>query len=195
MWCNSSNSMMRITSRITGKPSLHYSCTYSITHFSNSWKCPFLDLPKCLLGGVGMSQFFFHLQPFMNVTLCYAKFCSSCTTVCGISMVIHHQLKICVVASPWAWQKLGTCWFTFFNHIVVSTHNKLTVNYKNFQAAIYKSSIHTQTTYPAMLTLNSESMRTNLKYYGRGRDRHMQWAGNDHCSLWYAVSACTMCVQ
>jgi hypothetical protein len=121
-----------------------------------------------------------------------AKFRSSCTIVCGISMVIHHQLKICVVPSPWAWQKLGTCWFTFFNHIIVSTHNKLTVNYKHFQAAIYKSSIHTQTTYPAMLTLNSESMWTNLKYYGRERDRHMQWAGNDHCSLWYAVSACTM---
>jgi hypothetical protein len=38
------------------------------------------------------------------------------------------------------------------------------------------------TYYPATLTLNAESIQTNLKYHGGGRNRLLWWAGNDQCS-------------
>jgi hypothetical protein len=48
---------------------------------------------------------------------------------------------------------------------------------------------------PATLTLNAESMRTNLKYPGEGRNRLMWWAGNDQCSARRVESACTVRVE
>jgi hypothetical protein len=129
IWHGSSSAFMRMSSRVTGKPSLRFSPTYLVTHCWNSWKRPFLGPPHAF------RDEFAYLSCLSFVAI-YELYPSLYQTSFpphigrGLSMVNHHQLQICVVGSPRGHRKMGTRSSAF--SAVVTTRSKLTVMFQNF---------------------------------------------------------------
>jgi hypothetical protein len=118
IWHGSSSTIMHITSHVTETIMILSHSRHTVLFHGNV--LPYVC--QMLFGSSLISQFVFQLLSSKNITLCYANLPSFHTTVCGFGMLNHHQLKTCIVASPQAWRKPGTCWSEFFNKIVVSTH-------------------------------------------------------------------------